>query len=254
MKSYLDMIFLLKIILNVHYIMSFYCLANTTVLGELLIQTNTVTYSATSSGFSSGSTFKDAEQAATIASNTAAIATTRALVNSILTKYSSVLADNVITSMINNSIKTDISPIIPIPLATIASTVDGINYILNKNVNVSQSEMVLVKDGQTLTIPAMYTLDGKGLLQVGDSNPSAKLGAHVKKLLDVSVTSILSININYSSALDFDGTEASAGVAFNNSGVITNSGVTTFRRTSCINTQTGQIYNTSTGSTLSVSV
>ena len=110
----------------------FYCLANTSVLGELVINSNSETYSATSSAFSSGTTMKDARKAATTASNSAAVATTRVLVQNILTKYSSTLSDNVITSMINNSLKTEVHPIRTIPLIQIAITSDKSNYLLKK--------------------------------------------------------------------------------------------------------------------------
>jgi hypothetical protein len=151
----------------------YYCLAKTIVNGEVIIQDNTVTYSASTSAFdSSNVSFKDAAAVATINSNAAAIIAARKLVDDILLQYAYVLSDESIMSMINNSLKTTIQPIIPIALASIASTVDGINYLLNKDTTIALDEYLLIPSGQNLTVDlTQYVFDNNGFIQVGDKNP-----------------------------------------------------------------------------------
>ena len=153
-----------------------YCLAKTAVNGEIVIQENSETYSASASALASGTTFRDAAKVATIDSNTAATIAARAVVDNILLDYSYVLSDENITSMINNSLKTTVQPIIPVALKAIASTVDGKNYILNKNTTIRENEYLLIRNGNSLTIDiGRFIFNNYGLIAVGErQDPQTK--------------------------------------------------------------------------------
>ena len=146
-----------------------YCLAKTAVNGEVVIQENSETYSASASALASGTTFKDAAKVATIDSNTAATIAARAAVDNILLDYSYVLSDANITSMINNSLKTTIAPIKRLMLKRIASTVDGLNYILNKDTTIAENEYLLIPNDHSLTIDVgKFIFNNSGIISVGE--------------------------------------------------------------------------------------
>ena len=149
----------------------YYCLADTVVNGEVIIQDSSVTYSASASAFASANTsFEDASKVATIDSNTAATIAARKTVDDILKKYTYVLADVNITEMINNSLKTSIHPIIPIFLKNIATTLDGTSYTLNKNTTIAQNEYLLIPSGNQFTIPKKLQFINNGIIQIGDNS------------------------------------------------------------------------------------
>jgi hypothetical protein len=146
-----------------------YCLAKTEVNGEIVIQKNSETYSASASALASGATFREAAQVATIDSNTAATIAARAAVDNILLDYSYVLSDANITSMINNSLKTTIAPIRRLMLRRIATTVDGKNYILNKDTTIAENEYLLIPNGNSLTVDAgKFIFNNSGIISVGE--------------------------------------------------------------------------------------
>ena len=91
-----------------------YCLAETAVNGEIVIQENSETYTASASAVASGATFQEAAQVATVDSNTAATLAARSAVDNILLEYSYVLSDRNITSMINNSLTTTLRLLRPV--------------------------------------------------------------------------------------------------------------------------------------------
>jgi hypothetical protein len=149
----------------------YYCLAETVVNGEIIIQGTSVTYSASASAFASANTsFKDAAKVATVDSNTAATVAARKIVNEILVQYSYVLSEENINSMISNNLKTSINLITPVLLKKIASTVDNINYILNKNITISSTEFLFIPTGKSLTIPSNLKFFNNGRIQIGDNN------------------------------------------------------------------------------------
>ncbi len=249
---------------------AFFCLANTTVLGKLILKSNTETYSATSTAFCSGTTMKDAEKAATTASNSAAISTTRKLVDSILTKYSTVLSDNVINSTIRNSLKTDIHPIIPIALKSIATS-DGSNYSVDKNVNLVKYQMISVLDGETLTVPRNYTLNGPGIVRIGGTTAAQKSMGTTKSTSTCTAPTSIQISGAYTNTSDYN---VSSGACYNvtgptdpsdedpvvfvytNSANLTSSGTVTFANviysTSCFNTNGNLITDGSTITTVNL--
>jgi hypothetical protein len=148
----------------------YYVLADTAVNGEIIIQGVSVTYSATATAFDSSNTsFKDAAKVATIHSNAAAIVATRKVIDNILIEYAYVLSDLAITSLINNSLKTNIHPIIPVALASIASSKDGINYILDASYELPVDHMLTIPNKKTLTVPGNLTFNSNGYLFIGDS-------------------------------------------------------------------------------------
>lgn len=148
----------------------YYCLAKTVVHGEIVIQGNSVTYSASASAFdSSNQSFKDAAQVATINSNAAAIIAARKAIDDILLQYAYVLSDESISSMISNNLKTSITLITPILLKEIASTVDNISYVLNKNRTILSTEFLLIPSGKYLSVPANLTFINNGIVQIGDN-------------------------------------------------------------------------------------
>jgi len=150
----------------------YYCLAKTVVTGEVIINDSSVTYSASSSAFdSSNVSFKDAAEIATIHSNSAATLAARAQVDAILLQYTYVLSDTAITSMINNSLKTTIQPIIPIALKSIATNMGNGNWEVNKDVLITASKYLLVRDGQRLRVNiGRFKFTNIGLVQVGERN------------------------------------------------------------------------------------
>ena len=244
---------------------AFYCLANTTVLGELFINANTETYSATSTAFSSGTTMKDAEKAATTASNSAAISATRTVVDGILTKYSTIYSDNVINSIISNSLKTDIHPIIPIALKNIATTSDGSNFSVDKNVNLVKYQMISVLDGETLTVPRNYTLNGPGIVRIGGTTAAKKSIGTAKSTSTCTASTNIQISGAYSNTTDISPSvntcynvngpadpsdETPVVVAYTNYANLTSSGIVTFAnvvyKTSCFDTNGRLITDGST--------
>ena len=146
----------------------YYCLANTVVNGEIVIQGSSVTYSASASALDSSDTsFDDAAKVATINSNTAAIIAARKTIDDILVQYSYVLSDTSITSMINNSLNTNITRIFPRYLDRIANTVDGITYILKKNTTIAENQYLLIPNGKRFFIPEEFKFTNKGIFQIG---------------------------------------------------------------------------------------
>jgi hypothetical protein len=148
----------------------YYCLAKTVVNGKIEIQGISVTYSATADAFdSSNQSFKDAATIATINSNAAAILAARKTIDLIVAQYLYVLSDENITSMINNSLKTSINRIFPRLLKRIATTDDGINYILKKNTTITPGQYLLIPNGIVFTVPGYLIFINNGIIQIGDN-------------------------------------------------------------------------------------
>jgi len=167
----------------------YYVLANTVVTGEIVIQGISITYSASASAFDSANTsFQDAAKVAVIDSNAAAIIAARKTVNDILAQYSYVLSEVDINSMISNSLKTDIHPIIPIALRLFTNTLDGVNFVVNKNVNIGSYEMIDVGPGQHLQVPSFYRLNGQGYIVTSASNRNVKTPARFSQDISYSIS------------------------------------------------------------------
>lgn len=232
----------------------YYVLANTVVNGEIVIQGKSVTYSASASAFDSANTsFKDAEKVATINSNAAAIMSVRKIIDNILVQYAYVLSDLTITSMISNGLKTEVQPIIPIALALIASTVDGINFILNKNVTIQPDEMVIVASGESLYIPAEFRLSGTGIFKIGtgpSQPPTASQGSSFIEAPDgMPITNQIIVEVGADITINGPA-YGTPGVAITNDALFSNSGFVTIVNASFINSATGSWFNSSTGSAI----
>jgi hypothetical protein len=178
----------------------YYVLAETDVNGKLEIQDSSETYSASASALASANTsFKDAAKVATIDSNAAAIVAARKTVDDILIKYAYVLADINITQMINNSLKTTIHPIIPVLLRNIASTNDGINYVLNKSRIIGEYQRLVIPFGNTLYTPPDLELTNYGYIQIGgeiDSDGNETYKQNLKDSSTFQASYTLSMNCN----------------------------------------------------------
>jgi len=150
----------------------YYVSANTYVKGEVIINDNSFTYTATASALdSSNVSFKDAANIAIIHSNSAATIAARSDVDKILAQHSYVLSETTITSMINNSLKTTIRLIKPVLLETIASTVDGKNYVLNKNTIIKKYQLLFIPNGKRLVVDlSKFTFTNFGIIQVGNAS------------------------------------------------------------------------------------
>ena len=145
-----------------------YCLAKSVVLGEIVIQGSSVTYSATASAFEHATSAKDAKNLAIIASNTAAIAAARMTVDEILAKYAYVLSDTNITNMINNNLSTVTRVLRPLALSDFAYTNDGIRFFLkSKFTKIPANRHVRIENGLTLVIGPDETFLNSGLVQLG---------------------------------------------------------------------------------------
>lgn len=147
----------------------YYCLAETTANGEVTVQGNTATYSATTSASATSSvSFEDAAEIAIAASNAQALVVGRAQVELLLTQYAYVLSDLSITEMINNSLKTTIlEKLKGILLDKIADTVDGTNFVLNKNVTIKKGQILQIPFGFYLMVPPQFKLTNYGTIQIG---------------------------------------------------------------------------------------
>ena len=126
-------------------------LAKTIVQGTVTLQGNTYTFTGSGSGTATADMVPEAKKLAVAASNTAAIAAARASINKILADNSAVLTDLEITSLISNNLSTIVVAFKPIALATIATTADGVNYLLNENVTIEEDQICKVPAGKILT-------------------------------------------------------------------------------------------------------
>ena len=223
---------------------AFYCLANTQVMGEMLLQQNTVTYTASATAISSGNTFAEASRSATEKSNIAATEAARIVVDGILAQYSYILFDENITSTNNTQLQTTVRLIIPIGLATIASSSDGTNYVLNQNVNVADNGYVFIGNGQTLSVPDYYSLTGSGTIQVGTGKNISSMTLNVT----APYTNTLTTNVAPGASYQINGPTSGESVLFSNSTTITNAGQTVLKNTSLLNTTTGSVLNLLGGS------
>lgn len=147
----------------------YYCLAETTINGEVVVQDISSTYSATTSASATSEvSFYDAAKIAIAASNTVALTVGRTQVEAILVQYAYVLSDSTINEMIKNSLNTKIvQQLKGVLLEDIASAVDGKNYILNKKVVIKKNEIIQIPNGFTLKIPTDSKYINKGKVQIG---------------------------------------------------------------------------------------
>jgi hypothetical protein len=141
-------------------------LAKTIVQGTVTLQGNMYTFTGSGSGTATADMVPEAKKLAVAASNTAAIAAARASINKILADNSAVLTDLEITSLISNNLSTIVVAFKPIALATIATTADGVNYLLNENVTIEEDQICKVPAGKILTGAAGNPFTNNGYFQI----------------------------------------------------------------------------------------
>jgi hypothetical protein len=141
-------------------------LAKTIVKGSITLQGITHTFSASASGTATADRVPEAKKLAVAASNSAATMAARASIYKILIDNSDVLSDLEITSLISNNLKTTVVVFKPIALASIATTTDGVNYILNPNVTIMEDQTCTIPVGKTLIGPAGNPFINNGYFQI----------------------------------------------------------------------------------------
>jgi len=150
-------------------------LAKTIVTGTVTLQGMGYSFAASGSGTAKADKVPEAKKLAVAASNTAAISAARASIDKILSDNSAVLSDLEITSLISNNFKTTVRVFKPISLESVATTTDGINYTLNKNVTIGTGQWLTVPNGKNLTSTGKVTNRGYFQLGEGQSNFGNKL-------------------------------------------------------------------------------
>ena len=141
-------------------------LAQTLVTGTVTLQGKSFTFSASGSAQATADKVNEAKKLAIMASNSAAIIAARASINKILTDNSAVLTDLEITSLISNNLSTTVLVYRPIALNEIASSTDGINYIINPNTTLGKGRLLTVPSGKTLLFNSPFK--SYGYIQIGD--------------------------------------------------------------------------------------
>ena len=241
----------------------YYVLADTVVNGEIIIQGISVTYSATATAFDSSNTsFKDAAKVATINSNAAGVVAARKVIDEILIEYAYVLSDLAITSLINNSLKTNIHPIIPVGLASIASSKDDINYILDASYELPEDHMLTIPNNKTLTVPGDLTFNSNGYLVIGSSQ-TTKTKATADSTGCTCSATLSSSNMNFASSTTastdtlYDTTiEAGSCITIGtnrlvlNKGLLTNNGCGKLAQAPSTAVAAGRLQNYNSGSTI----
>ena len=142
-------------------------LARTLVSGTMTLQGNSFTFTASGSGTATGDIVPEAKKLAVTAANTAAIAEARASIDKILADNSAVLSDLEITSLISNNLSTTVIVYRPLALSKIATTTDGVNYVLIKDTIIGARDWVTVHNGTTFKT-GKYHLTNNGYFEIGD--------------------------------------------------------------------------------------
>lgn len=142
-------------------------LAKTLVSGTVTLQGISYSFTASASGTATEDNIPEAKKLAVAASNAAATAAARASIDKILADNSDVLSDLEITSLIYNNLSTTVVVFRPIDLKQSASSTDGVNYTLNKNLIIGAEDWLTVRNGLTLST-GKYTVTNFGYFQVGE--------------------------------------------------------------------------------------
>ena len=208
-------------------------LAKTLVSGTVTLQGIAYSFTASATGSATGSNVPVAQEAAIIASNTAATTAARASIDKILLNNSAVLSDLEITSLISNNFTTTVKVFIPIGLATIATTTDGINYYQSEPVTIEDDRSLTIPNGKNLISSGQFTNNGRVQIGEGQSSNSNSNKTQNKSKTSISGTaSITSCHKNKgtyeitSTGILTIGTANGAGVLQNDTGgyVVVDSG------------------------------
>jgi hypothetical protein len=147
------------------------------------LETFSGTFSGKSTGSGTGNTKEAAEAAALNASN-------KNLFAEILKKLSELLdetklASKVIQNFIDNNVKAKVKVYKLLKLKAIASSTDGVNYILNKGARIKEDQYVTIEKGQTLVGPPGIPFTNDGYLQI---DGHFYMGGSSSKALKTAVT------------------------------------------------------------------
>ena len=192
--------------------MSVRALAKTLVKGSVTIQGVKFPFEASVSGTKTGINVSAVKKGAVIASNVAARKAARIAINKILAANSDALADLKITNLISNKFTTTVNVLTPIEINTIATSSDGVNYSLNKNVTIGSAQMFTVPVGITLTGAAGNHFTNNGFFQISGN---FRIGVKTNRLLKTKISTNYTNNAIYQ--IDSDATMTiDSGVTFTN--------------------------------------
>ena len=164
----------------------YYCLAETTVNGEVIVQGNSATYSARTSGSATSDvSFEDAAKIATAASNATALVVGRAEVEKLLKQYAYVLSDLEITEMVTNNLRTQVLKKLKIILLETIAAKNGNVFTQNRNVTIKKDQILIVPSGSELIVPGTFVFNNMGELLIGTGN---KVGDAPSAQVTISVT------------------------------------------------------------------
>lgn len=211
---------------------TYIALAESNVLGNIDLETFSGSFTGTSSGSGTGSTKRAAEDAALNASNKVLFALILVKLGKLLDETT--LASKDIKNFIDNNVKAKVKIYKLLKLNAIASSKDGVNFILNKNTQINDDEYVTVENGQTLNT-GKYTFTNNGYFQIGDSTSSAQTkGTTIAMvvyssdfnntgtvLVNTRGTSTINPGITFSNSINT--TNGSYGTLYNE-GIFTNNG------------------------------
>jgi hypothetical protein len=183
-------------------------LARTLVSGTMTLQGNSFTFTASGSGTATGDIVPEAKKLAIVAANSAAVIAARASIDKILAENSAVLTDVEITSLISNNLSTTVIVYRPLALSKIATTTDGVNYVLIKDTIIGAGDWVTVHNG--INLKTKYHLTNNGYFQVGDPPGSVSTtlktndttAAQVRYYKDVSNNCVCQVNVGAKCIID----------------------------------------------------
>lgn len=169
-------------------------LAKTLVKGSVTIQGVKNTFEASASGTKKGINEAAVKKGAIIASNIAARKAANIEINKLIAKNSAALADLKITSLISNNFTTTVNMLTPVEINTIASSADGVNYLLNKNVTIGSDQMFTVPVGITLTGAAGNHFTNNGFFQISGN---FRIGVKTNRLSKTKISTNYTNNAIY---------------------------------------------------------
>ena len=190
--------------------------AKTLVSGTVTLQGIPYSFNASASGTATGNNVPLAKETAVVASNTAAEAAARVAIDKILADNSAVLSDLEITSLISNNFTTTVKVFIPIELDTIATTTDGVNYVISKDTTIGSTQWLTVPNGKTLSTTEGALLINRGYLQFGNASLNTS---------DYAMLKSKSSSCSSMGGKNYEGIRVYSGECLTTTGDYTNNGV-----------------------------
>jgi hypothetical protein len=151
--------------------------SNSRVLGNFALDTSSGTFTQSSSGSGTGNTRRAAEAASLNASNKAIFARILAKLGELLAETT--LSEKELLNLITNNVTADSKVYELLELSQIATTKDGLNYVLETQNIIEPDQYCEVKTDQTLTGDAgtYYINDGLlnmlGQMRLGENSSAA---------------------------------------------------------------------------------